>query len=705
MDERRRQPLDSLRVARRGRLKTQMTSLSTSYKSFLTAVLVVLAPLGLVPVSAVVDYVGDQGDLGKLVIRIVPSALLIVLLAALIYRDGSQEEPADFGIGVEAERRTFLSLAMSVVVPFGISLIMFWPVSNWSARLFGGLGDGYNWRWQIWRFGQELGEGNLFPTRFDDVIAPYGANLLLNDGFMSMYVGGFWNLLVGATLAYNLTLATSVFLNFWAAEKLTFRISASRNLALLGGVLFCTAPVLTVRQTGGHLNLCFPFVMCLVALEGHHLIETGRVRLARVAPLLILAFLSSFYFFVSSLFLMAIMFCFRVSRDLRHHRRNIRPALLGLSASLVLVVIVISPFLVSRLLHDSREIAAGAPVASARVDEYMMYSADPRMFVAPPGDSRFINELSSSIRTDSSPNTVENTPFTGFSVIVSVLLCLIVARKSRGLIAALWLFFSLLALGPTLIWGSRDDFVNFVPRSIVEDSSSNPVSWLPYSFLTEVPGLAALRTPNRFSMVLAVVGVSALALAYREFVKKGLSLRRRYFLASLALLGTLFNVRQSDYWYSTEYLSADRKALEIIRADESKSNVLIAGQDCLATIFLVNLQIEHRHPVIGCQTFSAAVPWFSGLETYKLSKELPSLLCERDRYGLSRLSTTPIEESAKSVLLGLRDSLNVGYIVFPKLYPCADSARTSSIVNLLLTGGEVLSDSAHFLIVSVPKSF
>lgn len=676
-----------------------MTSLSTSYKSFLTAVLVVLAPLGLVPVSTVVDYVGDQGDLGKLVIRVVPSALLIVLLAALIYRDGSQEEPADFGFGDEAERRTFLSLAASVLVPFGISLIMFWPVSNWSARLFGGLGDGYNWRWQIWRFGQELGQGNLFPTRFDDVIAPYGANLLLNDGFLSMYVGGFWNLLVGATLAYNLTLVTSVFLNFWAAEKLAFRISASRNLALLGGFLFCTAPVLTVRQTG-HLNLCFPFVMCLVALEGHHLIETGRVRLARVAPLLILAFLSSFYFFISSLFLMAIMFCFRVSRDLRHHRRNIRPALLSLSASLILVVIVISPFLVSRLLHDSREIAAGAPVASARVDEYMMYSADPRMFVAPPGDSRFINELSSSIRTDSSPNTVENTPFTGFSLIVSVLLCLIVARKSRGLIAALWLFFSLLALGPTLIWGSRDDFVNFVPRSIVEDSSSDPVSWLPYSFLTKMPGLTALRTPNRFSMVLAVVGVLALALAYREFVKKGLSLRTRSLLACLALLGTLFNVRQSDYWYSTEYMSADRKALEIIRADESKSNVLIAGQDCLATIFLVNLQIEHRHPMIGCQTFSAAVPWYSGLDDYKVSRELPAFLCEPSRFGNATLLPARTDLDPVQMLESLGQTLRVGYVVFPKKFPCLSSERTSQILSLMRSSDSVLVDSDTFLIVA-----
>lgn len=653
-------------------------------------------PLVLLGLAGFVDYMADRQSSTVVIVRYL---FVPVVFAALIYLTLHEahnqvfEEP-EF-LRVRDMRWTFAALVTSLL----LLMLMFWPLSNWSLYLFGGNGDGYNWRWQIWRVGQEFRQWRIFPTRFDDVIVPYGVDLRLNDGYLSMYVGGLWNLLCNPTLAYNLTVATSVITNFFSARQLSLTLCKSQFTSLVSGCVMATAPSLTLRQMG-HLNLCFAFVMCLAAIEGIKLMKNDRVRVWQPALVLSLAFFSSFYFFVlSSIFYFSCVLV-RIAR-LRNQRSLHRTFVVRMSLVVLIVGVVISPFILARLQHDTAERSAGAPAASARTDEYMYYSADPRTFFIPASDALLPLRGVAEIRSGTSPNTVENTPFPGYIPLIAVMMLILLVERWRWLVVFLWSVFTVLALGPTLIWGADIRFTFFFPHAIVESLKSQPIAWLPYGGLTAIPGLSALRTPNRFAMILPVIGVMSLAILVSKFPtkKRSFVLRTSIFVGLIALL--MPNLRHNNYWYDTTFEKPVAAALKLIREDNSDLRVLIAGEGCLQTISMSNLQIEHRHPMIGCQTFSAAVPWYSGLKSYRESSSLSAVQCDPNSFGLAPMSPQNVPIETDRVLRNLKATLRVGYIVLPKRFACQDPSRTQIIVDTLKTGSTVLVDSSDYLIVSI----
>lgn len=664
-------------------------------KHFSLSLFTVFLPFVLLVVGGIVDYIHDRGSLLAIAIRFLPIHFLLVALVYWTLRTARHETFESIERSTEHARQWFLvSCAMSLM----LVALMFWPMSDWSSHLFGGNGDGYNWRWQIWRMSQEFRQWHIFPTRFDDVIAPYGVDLRLNDGYLSMYVGGLWNLITGPTLAYNMTLATSVILNFFSARKLSLAISKSQVTGIIAGVVMATAPSITLRHMG-HLNLCFTFVMCLAALEGIKLLNTDKIRIWQPVLVLTLAFFSSFYFFVLSGIFYAACVLIRLAQNVRQERQSLTSSITRLASVALITGIIISPFIFARLNHDSAERAAGAPAASARTDEYMFYSADPRTFFIPSSDARIQLPQSTELRQNTSPNTVESTPFPGYLALLAVGSLVLFVRKWRWFVASLWSIFTILALGPSLIWGADSRVAFFFPHAIVESATSQPITWLPYGDLTAIPGLSALRTPNRFAMILPVIGVIALAAIANELFKRQWSTRTR----GLALVGVglliLPNLRSSDYWYDTSFSSPVEQALNVIREDPSDARVLVAGQNCVQTIFMANLQVEHLHPMIGCQTFSAAVPWYSSLEQYRNSSALAAMQCDPNTFGLAPMNPKNLPSESAEVLNELKQTLRVGYVVFPKKFECADSARTQGIIDILNTSPDVLVDASDFLIV------
>ena len=659
------------------------------------SIFAVFLPLVLLVFAGIVDYIYDRGSLLAVVVRFLPIHIVLMILISLAIRI-SRDETFEF---VERSSiRTRQWLLFSCAISLTLVVLMFWPISNWSSHLFGGNGDGYNWRWQIWRMGQEFRQWHIFPTRFDDVIAPYGVDLRLNDGYLAMYIGGLWNLLARPTLAYNMTLATAVILNFFTARKLSLSISKSQVTGIIAGVVMATAPSITLRQMG-HLNLCFTFVMCLAAIEGIKLLEDSKIRIWQPVLVLTLAFFSSFYFFVLSGIFYAACVLIRLAKSLRRGKHSLKSSMTRLAAVALITGFFISPFVLARLHHDSVERAAGAPAASARTDEYMFYSADPRTFFLPPSDARIQLPLSADIRQDTSPNTVENTPFPGYLALLSVAALILFVRKWRWLIASLWSIITILALGPSLIWGAESRLAYFFPHAVVESGSSKPITWLPYGDLTAVPGLSALRTPNRFAMILPVIGVIAIAVIATELSKRQWSGRARGIALVSVVLLVLPNLRSSDYWYDTSFSSPVEQALNVIQEDPSDERVLVAGQNCIQTIFMANLQIEHLHPMIGCQTFSAAVPWYSGLKEYRNSSAMAAIQCDPNTFGLAPMNRKNMPTDPADVLQELKKSLGVGYVVLPKSFVCTDSTRTQEIIDILNTSPDVLADTSDFLIV------
>lgn len=655
----------------------------------------VFLPFVLLVVGGIIDYIHDRASLLAVAIRFLPIHLLLAALVYWTLRTTRHETFEPIERSPKHARNWFL---VSCVISLLLVALMFWPMSNWSSHLFGGNGDGYNWRWQIWRMSQEFRQWNFFPTRFDDVIAPYGVDLRLNDGYLSMYIGGLWNLIIGPTLAYNMTLATSVILNFFSARRLSLAISNSQITGLIAGVVVATAPSITLRQMG-HLNLCFTFVMCLAATEGIKLFEINKIRIWQPVLVLALAFFSSFYFFVlSGIFYAACVFV-RIAKIVGRESQSLTSSISRVTSVALIVGIIISPFILTRLNHDSVERAAGAPAASARTDEYMFYSADPRTFFIPPSDARIQLLPSTELRRNTSPNTVENTPFPGYLTLVAVASLVIFVRKWRWFVASLWTIFTILALGPSLIWGADSRLTFFFPHAIVESATSQPITWLLYGDLTAIPGLSALRTPNRFAMILPIIGVIALAAVTKELSTREWNGRVRGFAFASAVLLVLPNLRSSDYWYDTSFSGPVKHALNVIREDPSVGRVLVAGQNCVQTIFMANLQVEHLHPMIGCQTFSAAVPWYSSLEKYRNSSALAAMQCDPSTFGLSPMNPNNLPINPADVLPILKKSLDIGYVVLPKKFECTDSTRTQGIIDILNTSPDVLVNTSDFLIV------
>ena len=673
-----------------------MSFVRNYFKFLVLSLTITLIPLVLLCIAGVVDSAYDEKSFVVVVVRYL---LVPLVLATLVYLTLASVRNRDFEESIAIHSRDLRWTVGAIATSAVLLLLMFWPLTNWSTYLFGGSGDGYNWRWQIWRMGQEFRQWRVFPSHFDDVIAPYGVDLRLNDGYLSMYIGGIWNLLCNPTLAYNLTVATSVIANFFSARHLSLTLYKSQLTSLIAGCAMATAPSLTLRQMG-HLNLCFTFVLCLAVVEGVKLIRNKKVRIWQPSLVLILAFFSSFYFFVlSGMFYFA---CVLVHfARLQNQRRTHKRFLIRISMVALIIGIVVSPFVLARLHHDTAERIAGAPAASARTDEYMYYSADPRTFFIPASDARLPIPRVAQIRSGTSPNTVENTPFPGYIPLLAVALLILLVARWRWFVLSLWSIFTVLALGPTLIWGADSRFAFFFPHAIVESAKSEPVTWLPYGTITAIPGLSALRTPNRFAMILPVIGIMALAILLSEYSSKnrGLLFRSTVLIGALALL--VPNLRNNNYWFNTKFESSVAHALDIIRRDSSNLRVLIAGESCLQTISMANLQIEHRHPMIGCQTFSAAVPWYSGLKSYRESSSLSAVQCDPNSFGLAPMSPQNVPIEIDRVLPNLKATLRVGYIVLPKRFACQDPSRTQIIVDTLKTGSTVLVDSDDYLIVSI----
>lgn len=660
------------------------------------SIFTVFLPLVLLVFAGVVDYIYDHSSLLAVGIRFLPIHLVLMSLVYLTVRITRDETFESVEYSSKHDRQWLL---ISCAVSLTLVVLMFWPISNFSSHLFGGNGDGYNWRWQIWRMSQEFRQWHIFPTRFDDVISPYGVDLRLNDGYLAMYIGGLWNLIARPTLAYNMTLATAVILNFLAARKLSLSISNSQITGIIAGIVMATAPSITLRHMG-HLNLCFTFVLCLAAVEGIKLLEESNIRIWQPVLILALAFFSSFYFFVLSGIFYAACALIRLAKSFGGNEQSVKTSLARLTSVAIITGIFISPFILARLHHDSVERTAGAPAASARTDEYMFYSADPRTFFLPPSDARIQLPQSAEIRRNTSPNTVENTPFPGYLALLSVASIILFVRKWRWFIASLWSIFTILALGPTLIWGAESQLAYFFPHAVVESAISEPITWLPYGDLTAIPGLSALRTPNRFAMILPVIGVIALAAIANEILKRQLSRKNRSLMLALVALLVVPNLRSSDYWYDTSFSSPVTQALDIIRQDPTEARVFVAGQNCVQTISMANLQVEHLHPMIGCQTFSAAVPWYSSLEEYRNSSAVAALQCDTNTFGLSPMNPKNVPSKPADVLKELKKSLDVGYVVLPKNLGCTDSSRTQGIIDILNTSPNVLVDTSDFLIVT-----
>lgn len=536
-----------------------------------------------------------------------------------------------------------------------------WPVTAHPADLLSGTLDAPYHAWLGWRLAELWGHGQIFTVVIPDAVAPVGLDLRLLDGLLPAAVTALFDLLTrgNLVLSYNLALAAGIGADLWAGRRLAQVLSARRWVWFACGVAFATAPALA-GSAQAHIAFVYAFTLPLLARQAI-LIARGDadVRIGRIAGLLVTAYLCSAYHLIfGAITFVLLLACWPASPLwARATRRRVwaRVAIVG-----AVTVVVLAPFIVSRLSYERDERAAGSPEV-VRVTESLAFSADALGIVTPP-DSLWIGgrvphaDLGLQLYAPLRP------AFAGYALLAGVVLLALARRPSRRPLLLTAVVLWVLSLGPAL----------HVAGTVVGGSSAEPAQWLPYRFLQALPGMGALRAPTRASYALAAVLTAALAVGLDAALDR-LETRRPGALVAVAagatttvLLALSFTAPMPTS--DLELSEGTRRTFEEIAAAApdmpNRDGILFVPWGCrLDDPQLLALQSVHRRPYVGCNPPPTATRYFSGIDAWATSSELAALRCDQ---GHIDRRPVPFDGSARLTAEGvqrLRRDLGVRYLV------------------------------------------
>jgi hypothetical protein len=506
--------------------------------------------------------------------------------------------------------------ALAIVVVLGPGLL------HAGTRLVGRSDDGRYYAWLGWAIGRLIAHGHIVPLRIPHVIAPFGLDLRLVDGYLPSYVSGLFNLLFGPFLSYNLTFLTGAVLNLLAARSLARRLTPHRIVHVITAVAFVSAPPIALNVQVGLLPLFWAFTLPLLVGDAIDVVTKQRdVRPARLALLLVVAYLCSVYFVVFGGVAYGLIVGIAGLR-----RRSWRIPITAVGAA-VIALVLLTPFVVSRVRFDRSEKQRGAD--TQLVGDSNLFSADALSIVAQPTRSTVLFPRPATVdhsllRLVDPTNTLEWTIFPGLLLLVGG--GLFVARRDVRrvpiVVAAvvMWVF----ALGPSLKVGG-----NFL-----WEHAGKPVSWLPYRLVLAIPALGALRAPFRTGYVLVALLVAATAIALHRVIAAQPQHAVLVAIGSGVLLATnLLLPLPTD---TLGVSAVEKRALHAVAGLAQNGDTLMSvPADCDPAF--VSLQALHHAPVVGCAGSFAANPWRSEL-AYVRSPAFTKLRCDRAAYG--RITTT-----------------------------------------------------------------
>lgn len=568
------------------------------------------------------------------------------------------------------------------------ALVMIAPASAHLTTQYAGYEDSHYWFWMSWRTGQALRHGQSF-WHFADVIWPYGLDIRAADGLLPTIVGGMWSAIVpNPVLAYNLAIVTALVSTGLAGRWLAARVTAERWIQLAVGLALMTATLTSVR-VNMHYNLLFTFPAVVLVGRAIDVAAGGRVRPVRDGLLLALAYVSSGYFLVYGAIAVMMMVAFAPrsshgprpasgSRTASAHRT----AHLGPTALAVLVAAsVLSPLLIAKLRLEHDESRSGAKALSS---ESVDYSADAFSLLQPPPDT-FALPGPVIARDAYASYAQEATTFPGVILLAGLIgIVALPGRLRRPLLLTtfgLWL----LSLGP---------------RLSVNDMMPVDGDWLPTSLLLHLPGMRGVRAPNRAAFLILPIAAVALAVC----LERGRSLlaphRRRVIIAMavMMLVGLRIPVSMAP---GSPASSEVRAAMRAWAASDAQGAVLILPDQCTFTLHNTRLQIDLRRPFVGCQGFSAALPFASGMPAYRASDAWASLRCLPPWLG----RTLFLPEFAglrpnSDAVLGLREQLGVGLVVFDRQNNCDEIG--DEVFAALSSVSTVIADDGRIVLFELP---
>ena len=543
------------------------------------------------------------------------------------------------------ERRGPLSITWPALAEFGayavaVALVCWPALLHARTQMIGGGGDSRYYTWLGWRLGRLIGEGHLLPGRIPDVIAPFGLDVRLLDGYLPTYVIGLWNLVVGPFLAFNLTIVVGAALNVLGARSLARRLSTRRLVWVFSAIAFLTAAPIALSVQLGWLALFWAFTAPLFVGEAIDVARgTNGVRLLRLTALLIVAFLCSVYLLVFG------GLAYGVIVGVAAVRRRSWKIPLRTAAAVLLSLLVLLPFVVPRIRLDRSE----KPLLS---DSYL-YSADALSIVAQPTRSSFLLPRptvidQSIIRLPDTRHALESTLFPGLLLLVGFATFLIRRHPLRvplGLAAATLL---VAAFGPSLKFGG--DFV--------WKHAGKPIGWLPYGLLLDLPGFGALRVPVRSAEVLVAVMVAGAAVVLDRLFERATAAVVAVGCGLLLATNLLIPVPTVSMHTSP----AVYDAFGSVKLRKHPGDTLISVPfDC--DPYFASYQLLHEAPVVGCANQLAANPWQSKMTAYTSSEALTKLRCNKKKYGRIATPVHPEEPFGPADVAQLQRQFGVRFVV------------------------------------------
>jgi hypothetical protein len=415
---------------------------------------------------------------------------------------------------------------------------------------------------------------NQFHTDF--MYYPIGANLSFEGLYNSILGAALWPIF-GGVLSYNLLFLSTFVLGALGIYLLVLRLTSDWKAGIVAGVIFVFPPLRI--QYLDFLNISTIQWIPFLALWFIKMVDGPTIRNALVtAVFFLLVVLSSGYFAVSSIFMLAVIFLWNARKTL--NRDFAQAFFVFLVTSLALVLPFIYPALRESLSGDS---------VLKNSDWTPHFSADLFSFVVPPARNPLYAEYVRHIYDLFKTHVTEWDSYLGTVTIALMLFSTfkLEARKT-GMWLLMFFLFVIISLGPHLqILGKQFDDAR-----------------LPFYFLQELPVIESMRSPKRF-LVTAMLAVAVLAGfgAHYIFTRKIFTGKVTGQWLGLVLMVVLVGLIITDYWgWPRNLITSDAsypKFFQEITREEDDTVVLSIPIANIANSQALYYQTIHGKKMIG----------------------------------------------------------------------------------------------------------
>jgi hypothetical protein len=375
--------------------------------------------------------------------------------------------------------------------------------------------DTWLYYWYMWWTKKAL-LGLHFDQFYTDFIYyPIGAKLSFEGLYNSIVGAALWPIL-GGVLSFNLLFLSTYVLGALGVYLLVLRLTSDWKAGIVAGVIFVFFPLR--NEYIDFLNISTIQWIPFLALWFIKMMDEPTIKKALVTALFfLLVVLSSGYFAISSIFMLAVIFLWNVRKILNKDFAQAFSVFLVASLALVL------PFVYPSL----RESLSDDPMLR---NSYLApnFSADLISFVVPASG----NPLHAEHRHIYHLFKTNITEWDSYLGIITIALMLLGAFKvevrKTGMWIVMFFLFVIISLGPHLqILGKQFDDTR-----------------LPFYYLQELPVIESMRSPKRF-LVTAMLAASVLASFGAHYL---LSRKVADRWPSLVLMMGLVGLIITDYW-------------------------------------------------------------------------------------------------------------------------------------------------------------